>query len=844
MGNLSTAESFEKYIISHVDEAIREGYIQVWYQPIINTFSEKVSIMEALSRWRDPAYGLLNPGKFIGILEKEKLLYKVDLYVLEKVCQDMRKLLDADHDCCQTSINLSRHDLEIPDLLEKINSIVNRYQIPHSMIHFEITETALIENEEVVGPQIGHFHKEGYEVWLDDFGSGYSSFNTMHKYDFDCIKIDMLFLRGKNEKTPILMRSIVDLAKRLGMLTLTEGVETKDEYFFLKRIGCAYVQGYLFSKPDSLEAMLHKDNLQQLGMESSSDRIFYRQVGKVNVLDIHPYEGEESEEKARELPVAIFELEGEDYRFLYMNHVFRTYVKEIAGVTLTTYREPEKMEGPLPLYHQIRDMVKYADANGRAASYHFVQDTAIGKLFLRKVAQYGERRAYLLCIMSIEVLSRHETQEVTTIKDLYSLFSSLDEVVPERGTFRHIYGEMEDAEKIERMPLREVMNVIAERYIHPSERERAMEFFDPDTIISRVDSTPNHAMNAFFHMVEPDGSYQWRRVLFAEAPSQGGMRKYMLCKDRNTAGWTEELLRSVEERGMIPADLAGGYTKDPIPGIRDLWDALARQDRLGIFWKDKDRRFLGVNRAFRKYYHMTEKDLIGNNDEDMGWHPDPEPFKRDEESVLRDGASIRGAIGKCLVDGEVRTIMANKEPIRRGDQIIGLVGYFTDVTDTAEDIMSLSQKKTRDLVTGLPNAVIMSEVCQAYAERYREKGTHFGVIFIQLLGMKQFVRHFGEAEAASLYKLVGKAISEAGLEGATIGYPYPGRYGVILPAGSEEELKKKAEKLTEVLHRIRKTKDGTPVTLYFMVGSCLYDDTRSIEEVTSLAEADMKQPEL
>lgn len=262
------------YIYSHVDEAVKNGWIKVYFQPIVSTADMKLVALEALSRWDDPVYGFLSPEEFIPVLEEAGLLYKIDQYVFASVCDLLKKAQDEGRAIPDVSVNLSRRDLEIPGIHDEIRECVDRRGLPRGAVHFEITESSIIGNEALVSKHLDQFHQEGFTVWLDDFGSGLSSLNTLQNYDFDCIKIDMKFLSEKNEKTPILLKSIIDLAKRLDMLTLTEGVETKEDLSLLQDLGCTLSQGFYVSRPlplDVLRPLLEKKHISARPHSEHSD---------------------------------------------------------------------------------------------------------------------------------------------------------------------------------------------------------------------------------------------------------------------------------------------------------------------------------------------------------------------------------------------------------------------------------------------------------------------------------------------------------------------------------------------------------------------------------------------
>lgn len=152
------------------------------------------------------------------------LIHKLDLHILDLVCQDLEEAMQKGETYPMISVNLSRYDLELPDLHERVNTILARHGVKSSQIRIEITESALLSNTEaVIKEHISRFHEDGYQVWLDDFGSGFSSLNSLQNFDFDLLKIDMAFLRHANEKTPTILMDVIDMAKRLGIETLSEG---------------------------------------------------------------------------------------------------------------------------------------------------------------------------------------------------------------------------------------------------------------------------------------------------------------------------------------------------------------------------------------------------------------------------------------------------------------------------------------------------------------------------------------------------------------------------------------------------------------------------------------------
>ena len=253
------SEAYRKrlYVVNNIDNAVENGWIVPFYQPVVWSDTKEVCGCEVLARWMDPTYGQLFPNEFIPVLEEYRLIHKLDRAIFEFACRDLRAALDAGKPVVPVSLNFSRLDFELMDAVSELDGLVQKYGLSKDLIHVEVTESALTDNFSKLNEAINRIKELGYALWLDDFGSGYSSLNVLKDYQFDVIKLDMRFLSNleNSEKAQILIDCIVKMASRIQMLTLTEGVETKMQAEFLNRVGCNRLQGYLFGKPIPKEAL-------------------------------------------------------------------------------------------------------------------------------------------------------------------------------------------------------------------------------------------------------------------------------------------------------------------------------------------------------------------------------------------------------------------------------------------------------------------------------------------------------------------------------------------------------------------------------------------------------------
>lgn len=264
----------QQYIVDYVDDAIEKEYIKVFYQPVIRVATGEICGYEALARWIDPKFGFLSPADFIETLEKFHLIHKIDSFIIKKVCEDYSHFRDIGEPIVPVSVNLSRLDFELCDIVEIVENYRRLYNVPREMLDIEVTESALNEKSDHLKNECKKFRTSGYQIWIDDFGSGYSSLNTLMEYDFDVLKLDMEFLRtyDKNPRTGNLINYIVYAAIEMGVKPLTEGVETEEHYEFLKEIGCDRAQGYYFGKPMPMEETRKFTRAKGLVWETVEDR--------------------------------------------------------------------------------------------------------------------------------------------------------------------------------------------------------------------------------------------------------------------------------------------------------------------------------------------------------------------------------------------------------------------------------------------------------------------------------------------------------------------------------------------------------------------------------------------
>ena len=251
-----------KNIESTFKDELKNGSFVVYYQPKFDIKSGKIIGVEALSRWINNDK-VVPPGMFVPILEKNGEIVDLDLFVLEKLCKDIHNYRNLGHNIVPASCNLSRRDFEIEDIEQKVIDIIRKYNVRTDDIVIEVTETTNLEENARLAKFIDAMHKNGIMTSIDDFGTGYSSLSVLRDFKVNEIKIDRSFINREvlTNSDEIIIGSIIDMAKRLSINVICEGVETIQQADFLIRLGCNNAQGFLYSKPlpkEEFEAMLQR----------------------------------------------------------------------------------------------------------------------------------------------------------------------------------------------------------------------------------------------------------------------------------------------------------------------------------------------------------------------------------------------------------------------------------------------------------------------------------------------------------------------------------------------------------------------------------------------------------
>ena len=259
----------EQMIINELGDALKEKQFKAFFQPKYDMRTDRIIGAEALVRWEHPEKGLLSPGIFIPVLEKNGYIAKVDLYIYEETCIFLKKCMDEGIPLYPVSVNLSRVGFYNPKLFQTLCEIAERYQIPKKYLELEITETAYATDSEKIFSVVEKLRQGGFRVLMDDFGSGYSSLNMLKEAPIDEIKLDMRFLSAADpyERAEEILHMIITMGNHMKLSIIAEGVETEQQKAMLQGYGCNKAQRYFYARPmreEEYTELLRKETKENL----------------------------------------------------------------------------------------------------------------------------------------------------------------------------------------------------------------------------------------------------------------------------------------------------------------------------------------------------------------------------------------------------------------------------------------------------------------------------------------------------------------------------------------------------------------------------------------------------
>lgn len=260
--NLHQEEILQNYVESHMNQALENGEFKMYLQPKFDLRTGRLSGAEALVRWIRGDGKVIYPGQFIPIFESNGFCAVLDMYMTEQVCRLIRKWLDQGIRPIPVSVNHSKILFYETDYVGRMEKLIEKYETPARWITLEILEGLAMENIDKLNQVIASLKEIGFRISMDDFGSGYSSLNTLGKLDIDELKLDKGFMEGidgtDQQKQKIILEHIIMISRSLEISTVAEGIETKENEQMIQELGCDFGQGYYYCRPIPAEEFHEK----------------------------------------------------------------------------------------------------------------------------------------------------------------------------------------------------------------------------------------------------------------------------------------------------------------------------------------------------------------------------------------------------------------------------------------------------------------------------------------------------------------------------------------------------------------------------------------------------------
>ena len=500
----------ESDLIFHLEKALEKEEIKLYFQPIIHTISGSLCGFEALSRWEHPQFGILMPDAFIDVLERSRQSYRLDCYIIDHVCQLLKREQDANRPVVPISVNLSRLDFEMMDMVAYVESCTDKYNISPDMLNIEITESAFTNEEQAMNDNIQRFRSAGYQVWMDDFGSGYSSLNTLKDYEFDELKIDMRFLSDTSIRSRRIIAAVVSMAKNINMVTLAEGVETRDQVEFLRTIGCDRLQGYYYCRPLPYEKAVMKLIEQGIHFETKDDRKYYHEINRINLLSPAPFQAEDNQHERHGggIPLSIIEYRNRRVRFLYTNEEFRDDMRIIGAVDAEDMLQKLTHFGILSREQINRFICNVIEKGNDKMDFSVNGDycSARGKC----ISNGDERCAVLLSVTNItrSMDIDHGQLMNQSMRNIYSMYLRVSVLRVQKNEVTPVFEHTKSDIEVDRTyQLNELISMYCDSRVEARDREKYLAFLKPATLEERILASRSGFINTKIHTLDADGNY-------------------------------------------------------------------------------------------------------------------------------------------------------------------------------------------------------------------------------------------------------------------------------------------------------------------------------------------------
>lgn len=737
-----------KYLIENFDKALQDGWIEVYYQPIIRTSNGAVCDEEALVRWDDPILGVLNAAEFIPILEAVNLIHRLDLYVLEQVLDKMEQQEALGLYIVPTSINISQIDFFSCDIVKEFKKRVSASSIPADKIAIEISAGSIGYINEQVVSSLKRFADEGFKIWMDDYGYGETSPAVLQELHFDLLKINMFYTSQicSNPKTRILVAELIRMAIALGVETVAECIETVDQIDFFEEVGCTKLQGFYFCKPISREKIFERyKSGKAIGFENPKETKYYESVGKINLYDLS-FTKDDVEDDTKTsyfdtIPAAIVEVNEESLRFIRQNKSFREFMD---------YNNPRFKTGLEYVFKDNENQAGYYGMNavrvcGRTGEKCIIDDvTSTGvsiQMLLKCIAKNEVKNVSAVAIVLLSVNSGARSNDILT-------YNYIARALSEDYVYLYLVNGETD-EFVEYRTNRVDMDVAIERKgsdfwntslraakttIYKDDQDIFANNFIKENVLKHIDEQGSFKMA--YRLLDEEKGYIYVSLKAVKVRGSNNLIIGVNDVDEQMR-IKEEMDRIKEERlafariNALSGDFISIYTVNPKDNSYKMYKSSKEYEKLELASEGKD---------FFEEARERSKRVIYNEDLD-GYL---KIFDRNTvlEHIFNTGIFVYNY--RISIDGMPKYVCLKAAIVKENDEpklIVGVIDVDHQVRkelEYAENLLRAENRATRDALTGVKNKrayvdaeKILDDVLHNYPE------TKIAVAVCDINGLKE-----------------------------------------------------------------------------------------------------------
>lgn len=814
--------ALRRYIMTHFESALENHDIDVYYQPIIRSLSQKVCGIEALARWEDRSYGMIMPGEFIPVLEEAHKIAQLDRYIVERSVKDLAKRMQNDEPIVPVSFNFSHLDFGLLDLVSLLDDYSEQYHIPRDYLRVDISEKGVYEDHGQTLATIESLRQKSYHVSMDHFGRGYASLELLKRYAFDEIKLDIQYMMQFDEKTRQILSSLVTLAKEMGIHTLAQGVETREQYDFLKKIGCEKVQGYFYAPPMKGADLLKYCFTHNMPLETALEAQIYDRAGLVSLTGP---------------ATAIYYSNGKKAYLLVMNEL---YQKAFAAADWRGLKDNDKHVIDYETFmadHRFVHFMDKASASDQTMELTFFKNNVYFLLQVKKIAGPKDHQIFETHLFdiayhggefsSINLLSHQLIQDSVRI---YEGIYYADFKTDQFAVVRSLGADL----KMETMhqSVEEAVIYAAEHYVYREDRQHFLEYMNKDYLFKKAKEDPNHEVIMYFRMRHHDASFAWYAFICQVSLEAQSVAVFML----------EDIWRRQLHRDEVDVSYNNTYHDRRLSEIEstkmlkgDMFDDLIDGIRLPVYWKDRHLRYLGANSEFLKMHGLKDvKPLLGKTDAELGWRINENHDQKIERQIVNQGESFYDLSSVINAKNRPSRITESKIPFYSNGHVQGLISIYSDNDDIRQIREDIDVTKLLDHETGLLTYRGILGILDQFDTNYHVSGINYSVLLIDVFDFARYAKAYGKEIRAKMLKKIVAILSKDFYADAFYARTGECRFLIITKQTDTTKIRESMLKRMRAVHEINDI-DGCSMTLYLDYGLCQASEAINIDQVLNIA---------